>query len=391
MLTAPASLESVALVNPEFIARAPHGMEWLAAAELEAAGARVSRLEHRALWVRFAQLPSRAALAGLRTLDDVFIAMGDVPELPRDRSALALLRGLRLDLDAAAAAARHFELTDTRKFTVVASALGKRNYGRYELESALGSALARGRWTFEDSRLGHAGSERLSVRLHVDTGAFVALRVFRHPLHRRAYRSDTSVAALKPPVAAGLCLLADARAGERLHDPFCGVGTIPIEAALAGASVVASGSDISPEQIESARQNAGRAGCSLDLRVASCDRLPFESQSIDAIASNPPWDQKVELARGADDRHWLSEVTRVLGDGGRLVLVVADPDGVRAAAAELGWVEQVRFQMSLFGSHPTVLGMMRSDRREPFFRADTPLSRSMGERYAGRLQPAARS
>lgn len=368
-------------MNPEFIGRAPHGMEWLAAAELEAAGARVSRLEHRALWFRFAELPSRVALAGLRLLDDVFIALGEIREIPRDRSALALLRGLELDLDAAAAMARHFDATGTRRFTVVASALGKRNYGRYEMESALGSALARGPWTFEDSRLGHAGSERLSVRLHVDAGAFVALRVFRHPLHRRAYRTDTSVAALRPPVAAGLCLLADGRQGERLHDPFCGVGTIPIEAALFGSGVVASGTDIAPEAIESARQNALRAGCALDLRVASCDRLPLESQSLHAVVSNPPWDQKVELARRNRGVHWLHEVSRVLHPDGRLVLIVADPDGVSEAAGELGWALKVRFQLSLFGSHPTVLGLRRAEQGESFFRRDSSLGRSMARRY----------
>jgi tRNA (guanine6-N2)-methyltransferase len=290
----------------------------------------------------------------------VFLLMGEVAEVPRDRSALGLLRGLTFDLDAASALARRYDPIDTRKFTVVASALGKRNYGRYEMESALGSALSRGRWSFEDSRLGHADSERLSVRLHIDAGAFVALRIFQHPLHRRAYRTDTSIAALRPTVAAGLCLLANPRHGERLHDPFCGVGTIPIEAALGGSGVSASGTDIDPEQIESARQNAERAGCALELRTADVGSLPFDSSSVHAVVTNPPWDQKVELAGEARDEHWLAEVSRVLVADGRLVLLVADPAGIEAAASKLGWALRVRFQLSLFGSHPTVLGFTRS-------------------------------
>lgn len=363
-------------MNPTFIGRAPHGMEWLAAAELEAAGARVSRMGHRVLWFQFSELPSRAALAELRTLDDVFLLMGEVAQVPRDRSALGLLRGLALDLDSASALARRYDPLDTRKFTVVASAIGKRNYGRYEMESALGSALARGRWSFEDSRLGHAESERLSVRLHIDAGAFVALRLFRHPLHRRAYRTDTSVAALRPTVAAGLCLLADPRHGERLHDPFCGVGTIPIEAALGGSGVSASGTDIEPGQIESARQNAQRAGCAVDLRVADIGSLPLDAQSVHAVVTNPPWDQKVELAGRERSEHWLREVSRVLVDDGRLVLLVADPQSIESAASELGWVRRVRFQLSLFGSHPTVLGFTRADGAESFFRRETALSMS---------------
>lgn len=347
-------------MNPTFIGRAPHGMEGLAAAELEAAGAHVSRMAHRALWFQFSELPSRDTLAQLRTLDDVFLLMGELPEVPRDRGALGLLRGLTFDLDAAAALARRYDPIDTRKFTVVASALGKRNYGRYEMEGALGSALARGRWSFEDSRLGHAESERFSVRLHVDAGAFIALRIFRHPLHRRAYRTDTSVAALRPTVAAGLCLLADPRHGERLHDPFCGVGTIPIEAALGGSGVSASGTDIDPEQIESARQNAQRAGCAVDLRAADVGSLPLDAQSVHAVVTNPPWDQKVELAGRARDTHWLEQLSRVLVADGRLILLVADPASIEAVASRLGWVARVRLQLSLFGSHPTVLGFTRA-------------------------------
>jgi tRNA (guanine6-N2)-methyltransferase len=320
-----------------FIARSVHGLEWLAAAELESRGARVSRVAHRALWFNFAELPEPTTLAGLRTVDDVFLVLGELPNVARDRSALARLRAWDLDLSSAVALLASWRPVETRTFTVVASALGKRKYGRFELESALGAALARSGWSFEDSRLGTAESRRLSVRLHVDADAFVALRVFQHPLHRRAYRTDTHVAALRPPVAAGMSLLGALLAGQRLHDPFCGDGTIPIEAELHCPGVIASGSDLDAARITSARANAQRAACRARFQLAACSRLDLDARSVDAIVSNPPWDQKVELAGRQPGSHWLRNVTPVLAPAGRLVLLSTDPKGLESVACEVGW------------------------------------------------------
>lgn len=54
----------------------------------------------------------------------------------------------------------------------------------------------------------------------------------QHSLHRRAYREYEHDAALRPTVAAAMVRLADPDPGDRLIDPLCGGGTIPIEAAL---------------------------------------------------------------------------------------------------------------------------------------------------------------
>lgn len=52
------------------------------------------------------------------------------------------------------------------------------------------------------------------------------------PLHRRGYRLATAKAPLRPTLAAALLAAAGWRPGEPLIDPFCGSGTIAIEAAL---------------------------------------------------------------------------------------------------------------------------------------------------------------
>lgn len=53
-------------------------------------------------------------------------------------------------------------------------------------------------------------------------------------LHKRGYRKIAGKAPLKETMAAGMIYLSKWRAGRTLIDPFCGSGTIPVEAALIG-------------------------------------------------------------------------------------------------------------------------------------------------------------
>src|SRR5699024_7469325 len=56
-------------------------------------------------------------------------------------------------------------------------------------------------------------------------------------LHKRGYRVDQGEAPLKETLAAALVKLTNWKPDEILIDPFCGSGTIPIEAALIGQNI----------------------------------------------------------------------------------------------------------------------------------------------------------
>lgn len=56
-------------------------------------------------------------------------------------------------------------------------------------------------------------------------------------LHKRGYRVGQGDAPLKETLAASLIMLTNWRPDEPLIDPFCGSGTIPIEAALIGQNI----------------------------------------------------------------------------------------------------------------------------------------------------------
>lgn len=56
-------------------------------------------------------------------------------------------------------------------------------------------------------------------------------------LHKRGYRENANEAPLRETLAAALIKLSVWKPGKVLIDPFCGSGTIPIEAALIGANI----------------------------------------------------------------------------------------------------------------------------------------------------------
>ncbi|MFA9398994.1 MAG: class I SAM-dependent RNA methyltransferase [Clostridiaceae bacterium] len=56
-------------------------------------------------------------------------------------------------------------------------------------------------------------------------------------LHKRGYRKEAGTAPLKETLAASLVLLSNFDKGRILADPFCGSGTIPIEAALIAKNI----------------------------------------------------------------------------------------------------------------------------------------------------------
>ncbi|MCC9599379.1 bifunctional 23S rRNA (guanine(2069)-N(7))-methyltransferase RlmK/23S rRNA (guanine(2445)-N(2))-methyltransferase RlmL [Stieleria sp. JC731] len=56
-------------------------------------------------------------------------------------------------------------------------------------------------------------------------------------LHRRGYRSETAKSPLRENLAAAMVMLSFWKPGKPLLDPFCGSGTIPIEAAMIGRNI----------------------------------------------------------------------------------------------------------------------------------------------------------
>jgi 23S rRNA G2445 N2-methylase RlmL len=333
------------------LVRCLHGVEWVAAAEvgarLPAADVRLARRE-----VAFTLPAVDAALLGLRCADDAFVVVGEVPAADPTRAGLPPLAAAVAALDWAPALAAVTALRDGAPaafapvaFDCVASIEGRRSHNRSAAEDAVGAALAPVLGLRFAARTpgGPAPVSDVAVRLFLRPGtALVALRVGERPLHRRGWKRDTGPGTLHPPLAAALAALAGAEA-EAVLDPFCGDGTLAVEAALRGGAVTATDRD--PARVDATLANAGRAGVRVAARVADAADLAG-LDAADLLLTNPPWGVAVAPAGRlpAAPADWWGAAAGVLR--GRAATVVdADlglPDALRRGGWTLGAVQAVR-------------------------------------------------
>lgn len=157
-------------------------------------------------------------------------------------------------------------------------------------------------------------------------------------LHKRGYRKLVGEAPLKETLAAAMIQLSYWNSGRMLLDPFCGSGTIPIEAALLGRKLAPGlnrtfaseewpvvpcevwqrtrdearavalpkldapimGSDINADAIKLARHHAQLAGVTTDIRFEHRDFARVtadELQPYGCLIANPPYGERLgELA-----------------------------------------------------------------------------------------------
>lgn len=159
------------------------------------------------------------------------------------------------------------------------------------------------------------------------------------PLHKRGYRPETVEAPIRETLAAAMVKIARMRENVLLWDPFCGSGTIAIEAAMqmrniapgmkrtfaaekfplfptdswadararAEAAVCDSGfrayaTDIDPKCVEVAQASAKRAGVDDMINIFEMDALDIDSMGMrGTVVSNPPYGERLLTHEEADD------------------------------------------------------------------------------------------
>lgn len=107
-------------------------------------------------------------------------------------------------------------------------------------------------------------------------------------------------------------------AGERVLDVGCGTGTLAIAAARrVGTAGKVCGIDPSEEMIARARAKGARAGVTIDFRLASAQKLPFDDASFDVVLSS----LMLHHLPAAMRKDGVAEMRRVLKPNGRLLIV----------------------------------------------------------------------
>ncbi len=310
-----------------FFAICPRGLEPLLADELRALDAGALAIEGGGVGFSGALAAAYAANLHSRIASRVLWQLA-VGEYRSEQDLYALAQAIDWE--------RHFTSAQTLRVDVSASRSPLRSleFATLRIKDAIVDRLREA--TGARPSIDRAQPD-VRVYAHLDeTRLTLYLDLSGEPLFKRGWRADKGEAPLKENLAAGLLLLAGWRPGTPLIDPFCGSGTIVIEAAqmasrrapgldrhfaferLAGFDGVAwrelkaqalaaiddkapasiAGSDISTRVIETARRNAQLAGLQawLDdgrLSFAAVDARNVEQPATHGlIVTNPPYGEQ---------------------------------------------------------------------------------------------------
>ena len=158
-------------------------------------------------------------------------------------------------------------------------------------------------------------------------------------LHKRGYRRDSNAAPIKETLAAGIIDIARVRENDAICDPFCGSGTIAIEAAMLmtgrapgvnrgfsaeafpqfsgeiwkaareeardlvkKSAFEAYASDIDPAAIDIARECVAHAGVKDNVKIFRRDALTITTEGRrGTIVCNPPYGERIDAEGGVDN------------------------------------------------------------------------------------------
>jgi 23S rRNA G2445 N2-methylase RlmL len=243
-------------------------------------------------------------------------------------------------------------LADGQAFAVDADRRGEHDFGSPDVAGVVGEAII--------DAYREATGHRLPVdlddpdvifRAYVREDRFTLTVDATGPsLHARSWRVCEHDAPMRPTTAAALVRFASPSSGDRLLDPMCGSGTLPIEGALSAAgrpvdpgrqyafselcfvgdvphsppaeeSLSVLGCDVDPDWVDCAQKNAESAGVSGRFAVADATDGLLDAERV---VVNPPYGRRL----GSDPERLYRGFFRALDRASweRAVVLTARPD-----------------------------------------------------------------
>lgn len=215
-------------MNPlEYIAPVPMGIEAITAREVKGLGYENHRVENGRIRFRAGLEAIPRANLWLRTADRILIVMGEFraltfEELFQGTKAIPWEEWLPKDARFPVLGRSHASKLSSVPAcqSIVKKAIVERLKAHYHLS-----------WFEETGPL-----YTIEVSMLKDQ-ALITLDTTGPSLHKRGYRELTAQAPIKETLSASLILLSRWSPDRPFHDPVCGSGTIPIEAALIGRRI----------------------------------------------------------------------------------------------------------------------------------------------------------
>ncbi len=306
----------------ELIATAGFGLEAVVKREIENLGYKIINSEDGKITFLGDERALVRANLWLRSADRVLVRVGEFraesfEELFQQTAALPWEQWIPLD----------------GKFTVNGSSVKSKLFSVSDCQAIAKKAIVeRLKETYPIEQFPESGaSYNIKVTLLKDR-VTVTLDTSGPGLHKRGYRIRDVVAPIKETLAAAMVQLSFWKEGRLLVDPFCGSGTIAIEAALIGRNIAPGlsrsfvseewgsiprslwkqekkaafeaidydknihihASDIDRKSIAAAKANAEEAGVDdcIDFSVQAVEHLPA-SEERGIIITNPPYGERL--------------------------------------------------------------------------------------------------
>ena len=218
------------------------------------------------------------------------------------------------------------EVADAETFRVTSKRYGEHDFTSVDVQKAGGGAVDHHYETSVDL-------EDYDVEVRVDVQeerCLVGIQTTRESLSKRFPHEYSPPASLKSNVAYAMLQLAhiDEHRPERLLDPFCGAGTILMEAAEVYPDLEIVGSDISEIAVDGVAENIRAAGLRerIEIRKADARKLveSYPRGFADLVVTNPPYGVRLDadMNFNAFYRDVLGQLVRTLSDEGRVVMLV---------------------------------------------------------------------
>lgn len=300
-------------------------------------------------------------LLALRTVDDVFILVGQYTDLPPKYAALKLIRDrLAANPSITTATAKVRALFPKRggegrvRFRVISRQQGIMPYRRVDLQEAVEKGIKQR----TDYRWQEAETGLEFWITQAEETALIGLRVSDETMRHRTYKINHIEASLRPTAAAALVMLTKPKPTDVFLDPMCGAGTTLIERALSGRYVQLLGGDSNPEAVATARSNIGSKYKPIDIQEWDARALPLDADSVTAVTCNLPFG--VQISTPEENRRLypavMKELKRVMAIGARAALLSSDMRAItRALERTSGMYVDVQHTVVILGRRAQIV------------------------------------
>lgn len=300
------------------------GLEAVLKREIADLGYEITRVEDGRVYFKGDEKAIARANVFLRTTERVLLVMGEFKAETYDQLFEAT-KALPWE---------EFLPEDSNFYITKASSIKSKLFSPSDIQRIMGKAVIEAmKRKYKRTYFDKCGADypiRVTIQKDIAT---VSIDTSGESLHKRGYRKLTSKAPISETLAAAIIMLTPWKADRILVDPFCGSGTIPIEAALIGKNIAPGmnrnfagesypfaprltwhdakieardlirndvemtirGYDIDGEIVKSARKNAEMAGVAEHIHFQQRDMRDLSSQKqYGFIITNPPYGERLE-------------------------------------------------------------------------------------------------